>query len=113
VILALRIPPQDKPGEVAEIAVADTSIGISPEDQPRVFERFYRAAKPLNGDFPGSGIGLALAHWIAEHHHTGIKMESSLGVGSRFSLFIEKIQFPDPKTQDDRLLPPISYDGKS
>jgi heavy metal sensor kinase len=69
----------------AEICVADTGIGISEAAQSRIFERFSRAAQPLRGDFPGSGLGLALAQWIAERHSSLLTVSSAVGAGSRFT----------------------------
>lgn len=71
-----------------EISVEDTGVGIPLEDQTRIFERFYRAAKPLHGDFSGSGLGLALGQWIAVRHNSTIKLQSSIGEGSRFSILL-------------------------
>jgi heavy metal sensor kinase len=68
----------------AEICVSDTGIGIPHEDQSRIFNRFFRAAHPLHGDFAGSGLGLALAQWIAERHNAKIELVSTPGQGSRF-----------------------------
>ncbi|HEX3941141.1 MAG TPA: ATP-binding protein [Acidobacteriaceae bacterium] len=70
----------------AEVSVADTGIGIAPEDQKRIFERFCRFASPLHGEFSGSGLGLALAQWVAGRHHTAITVASALGQGTRFSI---------------------------
>jgi heavy metal sensor kinase len=75
----------DEP-RTAEIGVADTGIGIALEDQKRAFERFHRVARPLHGDLPGSGLGLALGQWIAERHNSSINLQSFPGEGSRFSL---------------------------
>lgn len=72
-------------GRRATLSVRDTGIGVSPDDQPRIFERFYRVARPKNGGHPGSGLGLALARWIAEKHHTSIEVTSDLGHGACFS----------------------------
>jgi two-component system, OmpR family, sensor histidine kinase CiaH len=72
-------------GDRATLAVRDTGIGISPDDQARIFERFYRAGRPQNGGHPGSGLGLALARWIAEKHRTCVQVTSDLGHGSCFS----------------------------
>ncbi len=69
----------------ATVAVRDTGIGISMVDRPRIFERFYRAGSPQNGEHAGSGLGLALARWIAEKHHTTIHVQSEPGYGSCFS----------------------------
>jgi heavy metal sensor kinase len=73
----------------ATLTVRDTGIGISPVDQPRIFERFYRAGRPQNGEHAGSGLGLALAQWIAEKHHISIKVLSDMGHGSSFSANFE------------------------
>ncbi len=69
----------------ATLTVQDTGIGISRDDQPHIFKRFYRAGRPQNGEHVGSGLGLALAQWIAEKHNTSIEVVSEAGHGSRFS----------------------------
>lgn len=65
------------------VSVADTGAGISPEDLPHVFDRFYRA-KGQNRK--GSGLGLAIAKWIAEAHGGTLTVESKPGMGSTFTL---------------------------
>jgi signal transduction histidine kinase len=65
--------------------VADTGIGIAPEHQTRVFDRFYRVDRTRGCTFRGAGLGLALARWIAEKHGTTLSLESTLGMGSSFS----------------------------
>jgi signal transduction histidine kinase len=72
----------------AEISVADTGMGIETEDQNRIFERFCHIARPIHGEFSGSGLGLALAQWIAERHNTRVTLESAPGKGSRFAFFL-------------------------
>ena len=74
----------------AEISVADTGMGISVEDQGHIFERFYRAARPLHGHFCGSGLGLALGQGLAQRHNSKIELQSTPGSGSRFSLRLTK-----------------------
>lgn len=69
-------------GGTVTIVVADTGIGIPPDDLPRIFERFHRAE---NARFqPGAGLGLAIAQRIIEQHGGRIEVESELGQGSRF-----------------------------
>jgi len=75
----------------AEISVTDTGIGISPENQLRIFQRFSRIAQPLHGDFTGNGLGLVLAQWIAERHGSTITLQSFYSQGSRFSLSLNSI----------------------
>ena len=70
-------------GDWVIVSVADTGVGIAPEDLPRVFERFYRADKS-RGESKGSGLGLAIAREIVIAHGGHIGVESELGVGTRF-----------------------------
>lgn len=66
------------------IEFRDTGIGISEEDQPHVFEKFYRANDPRLGDITGSGLGLALAYEIIRLHGGEMTVESVLNEGSLF-----------------------------
>ena len=70
-------------GQVA-VAVTDTGEGIAPEDQPHVFERFYRGEKSRSRESGGAGLGLAIARGIVEAHHGTIQLESGAERGSRF-----------------------------
>ncbi|GAB2507488.1 sensor histidine kinase [Nocardiopsis aegyptia] len=73
-------------GSDAVIEVADTGAGISPEDLPQVFERFWRAEKSRSRQTGGSGLGLAIVRNLAEVHGGTVTAESALGVGSTFTL---------------------------
>jgi heavy metal sensor kinase len=66
-------------------AVRDTGIGISEDELPRIFDRFYRVAQAHEIAPRGSGLGLALAKWIAERHGTQLIVDSTPGRGSCFS----------------------------
>jgi PAS domain S-box-containing protein len=68
------------------LEVRDTGIGISAEDQARIFDRFYRADKSRSSATGGSGLGLAIAKAIVETHGGTMQVESVLGEGSVFSM---------------------------
>jgi signal transduction histidine kinase len=70
-------------GSSAVIRVRDSGIGIALEDQPKIFERFYRVDKSRR-DLRGAGIGLAIAQWIVQQHQGSISVQSSPGKGSTF-----------------------------
>ena len=65
--------------------VHDSGIGISPADQPYVFDKFFRADHPKTQDIRGTGLGLALAKSIVENHDGQICVESELSIGSTFT----------------------------
>jgi PAS domain S-box-containing protein len=69
---------------VIEIAVADTGIGIAPEDMEKVFEKFKQVGETLTGRPRGTGLGLPICRQIVEHHGGRIWVESRPGAGSRF-----------------------------
>jgi signal transduction histidine kinase len=71
---------------VAVIEVEDDGIGISEEDQKRVFEKFYRADDTLARQVEGSGLGLALVREIVRAHGGRVRVESKKGAGSRFEV---------------------------
>lgn len=68
--------------------VIDTGIGVSPMDQPRLFEKFYRGAQQISKEQRGTGLGLAIVKSIAERHGGQVWVESQLGKGSKFYLSI-------------------------
>jgi len=68
------------------IAVTDRGLGIAPEEQAKIFEKFYRVGRSDTQGRRGSGVGLALVRHIAEAHGGDVTVESAPGEGSRFSL---------------------------
>jgi signal transduction histidine kinase len=75
------------------IQVRDSGTGISPEDQKRIFERFYQVDKSRRGGSGrGVGLGLAIAHQIVTAHHGRIWVDSAPGQGSTFSVSLPVMQ---------------------
>ncbi len=70
------------------IAVRDTGIGIPPEEQTRIFERFFRGSAREVTDLGGTGLGLSVAADIIKAHGGSVRVESELGSGSTFTLVL-------------------------
>jgi heavy metal sensor kinase len=75
-------------GQMAVLAITDTGVGIPAEDIPLIFERFYRVDKSRSRAEGGTGLGLAICRHIAEAHGGKIEVESRVGVGSTFSVWL-------------------------
>jgi signal transduction histidine kinase len=71
-----------------ELVVSDTGPGIPHDDQPRVFERFYRVDKGRSRSNGGTGLGLSIVKHVAEAHGGTATLVSRPGAGSKFALFI-------------------------
>ncbi|MFN8373298.1 MAG: ATP-binding protein [Anaerolineae bacterium] len=71
-------------GMAVHVAVEDSGMGISPEDQARIFDRFYRVRRPETESIEGTGLGLAIVKKLVEAHNGKIGLESRLGEGSTF-----------------------------
>jgi signal transduction histidine kinase len=73
-------------GETALIEVSDTGMGISPQDQEMLFERFYRTTDVEKLALPGLGLGLSICKAIAESHEGSISVASTEGRGTTFTV---------------------------
>lgn len=89
--IALQVARQDKK---VRFTVRDTGIGILPEHQSRIFDRFYRVDRASIGVSGGSGLGLALGKWIAEKHGATLSLESTSGKGTSFQFSISETDIP-------------------
>jgi signal transduction histidine kinase len=83
-------------GNTAHIEIRDTGIGIPAKDLPHIFERFYRADPARSRETGGSGLGLAIAQWLMEAHRAVIRVQSTVGEGSAFSIRIPLTESPIP-----------------
>lgn len=70
------------------LAVADTGVGIPPEEQARIFERFYRVSEGPAAGLGGTGLGLSVAKEIVEAHGGSIEVQSKPGKGSTFTIHL-------------------------
>jgi signal transduction histidine kinase len=70
------------------MVVADSGEGIPREDQPRIFERFYRVEKGRARTGGGTGLGLAIVKHVAEVHGGRVELESAPGRGTSFRIVI-------------------------
>lgn len=72
--------------------IRDTGIGVSAEDMPHIFDRFYRADKARSREVGGVGLGLSIARWVTEAHRGTIEVQSTPGAGSVFRIRLPLLQ---------------------
>lgn len=75
-------------GAMATVCISDQGSGIAQEEIPKIFERFYRLERARNRKTGGSGLGLPIALEIVRRHGGDIKVESQVGQGSTFSIYL-------------------------
>ena len=102
---AIRYSPEDSPVDVAvaiadrqaSVTVRDRGCGIGAADLPHIFEPFYRADPARARDTGGSGLGLAIADQVARAHGGRLEVQSQLGHGSVFTLWLPLADVPLPQ----------------
>jgi len=87
--VTVRLSAQD---DKVILDVADTGVGISPEEQQRLFRRFYRITEVAHGETRGIGLGLYVTKAIVEAHGGEVRVVSQKGVGSTFSVILPALQ---------------------
>lgn len=90
----IRVCTRGLPDGCAEFLVSDTGPGIASEHLPRLTERFYRVDRSRSRDTGGTGLGLAIVKHVCQRHGAQLKIESTLGKGSTFSII-----FPADRVQ--------------
>jgi signal transduction histidine kinase len=85
--ITVRLQEQE---DHVDLVVRDTGTGIPPHEQARIFERFHRVEGARGRSFEGSGIGLALVKELVDLHGGSVRVESTVGEGSTFTVTIPK-----------------------
>jgi signal transduction histidine kinase len=96
--IAIGITPREN---AVTVSIADTGIGISPEDQGKIFDRFYRVRRAETEQIDGTGVGLSIVKRLVEAHQGQIGLESTVGQGTTFYISL-------PIAQDQPQSPPHS-----
>jgi signal transduction histidine kinase len=84
------------------VAIEDTGIGIAPEDQAKIFDRFYRVRRIETETIEGTGLGLAIVKKLVDLHQGNIGLESRLGEGTTFY-----VTLPITQTEGSELAPVV------
>lgn len=95
---------------VLRVDVSDTGIGIAPEDQGKIWDRFFRASHPVVDEAGGTGLGLSIVRMFVEMHGGRIWVDSELGKGSTFTFILPVIEAedsaaPEPEPEVELLIP--------
>ncbi|MBN1873429.1 MAG: response regulator [Anaerolineae bacterium] len=98
----------DTPAGLVHFSVWDTGIGIDSAHLPQLFQPFSQLQTNLNHEYEGSGLGLALVHYLAELHGGSVAVESQVGKGSRFTISLpwNTLLPPQPEADDTLVLSP-------
>ncbi|HEX2469825.1 MAG TPA: HAMP domain-containing sensor histidine kinase [Candidatus Limnocylindrales bacterium] len=86
-VVSVSVEPTD---DGARVDVADTGVGIEPQELPHIFERFYRGSRANEARGSGSGLGLAIVRSIVDMHGGTVTVESGPRSGSRFSVHLPR-----------------------
>jgi PAS domain S-box-containing protein len=97
-----RLHPAYKPGEFVEISIGDSGTGMTPEVMSHLFEPFFTTKGPGKG----TGLGLATVYGIVQQAGGFITVDSRVGTGSMFNVFVPAIVTEQPPIAVDRLAPP-------
>ena len=100
--VTLRAFCDDARNEVV-VEVADTGIGIAPEEREKIFEKFYRASDEYARRIGGTGLGLAIVRALVEQHQGAVAVESALGRGSTFTVRLPLVRTPPSEPSPEEI----------
>lgn len=98
----IRVQALLNPAGMLQMDVVDNGVGLTPDQQKKLFRRFYRADNPLSSDAGGTGLGLSIAKSFIELHGGEMWVESEIGKGSTFSFIIPIEQRPPTAAAEER-----------
>jgi signal transduction histidine kinase len=84
-------------GQSVEVAVKDQGLGISPNEQARIFQKFARGSAAAATGVKGTGLGLSMVRQIVEAHGGTVRVESRSGEGTTFTITLPEATNPDPR----------------
>ncbi len=85
---SITVSANPSEGDVVEVKISDTGIGIEQRDLPRIFERFFRADRARSRSTGGVGLGLSIVARVARNHNGRVEVESQPGKGSTFKVLL-------------------------
>jgi len=85
----IKIAIKEEKDEIA-LSVEDTGIGIKQKEQKKIYERFYRVDKGRSQEVEGTGLGLAIVKYVVLAYDARIELDSTLGLGSKFTVYFKK-----------------------
>jgi len=88
---SVRVSASDETQRVV-VVIEDNGLGISQEDLPRIFERFYRSDRSRSREMGGTGLGLSIVKHIVQAHGGTVDVNSRLGAGSKFTVSLPAAQ---------------------
>lgn len=89
--LAILTPDRDDKARYVSLRIADQGRGLAREHLPRLTERFYRVEGQKSGQSPGTGLGLSIVKHIVNRHKGGLVVESRLGEGTTFNVYLPAV----------------------
>ena len=85
----IKVAIKEGKDEIA-LSVEDTGIGIKQKEQKKIYERFYRVDKGRSQEVEGTGLGLAIVKYVVLAYDARIELDSTLGLGSKFTVYFKK-----------------------